>query len=478
MRAVTLPFSLFPIIVSFPTSSLPKHSVSRMHPSSLENMRKCYERYVLQVALAAEQPLTVLDIGGADVNGSYRQIFTGSQFRYLTADISAAAGVDIVLEDPYHVPLPDACVDIVLSGQMLEHCELFWLSFQEMVRLMSKEGYLFLIAPSAGPIHRYPVDCYRFFPDAFAALAKYSGCHLQDVWRDERGPWQDLVGVFRHAPLPPVAAKSPPALVRARPAAPQRWDARPEEEIVAGAVDYSAVLAQAHALVQPDRYLEIGVRHGRSLALARCPAIGVDPEPDVSVALGARTQIVATTSDRFFEEQAAALLPEPPDLVFIDGMHHFECALRDFMNVERLAAPTTLVVIDDIFPNHPRQAARDRATRVWSGDIWKLHLCLREVRPDLFLLPLDTTPTGLLLVAGLDPQNRTLWEAYNPTVKRYRDQTPEAPPEPVIRRVGAVAPSSALVAELLRLIGELRCRKSSVGELSRALAAWHGRFTE
>ena len=158
--------------------------------------------------------------------------------------------MDIVLTDPYHVPLPDASVDVVLSGQMLEHCEFFWLAFQEMVRLMKPEGFIFLIAPSAGPIHRYPVDCYRFYPDAYHALAKLAGCHLQAVWRDERGPWQDLVGVFRRSPPPPLPARPGASAGAAAPPSPAGgFASRPEEELVGGSLDYIEVLAQAHALL-------------------------------------------------------------------------------------------------------------------------------------------------------------------------------------------------------------------------------------
>ena len=87
----------------------------------------------------------------------------------------AGPGVDIVLDDPYRLPFGDGEVDVVVSGQMLEHCEFFWLSFGEMLRILKPDGYLFLIVPSAGPIHNYPVDCYRFYPDAMKALAKYTG---------------------------------------------------------------------------------------------------------------------------------------------------------------------------------------------------------------------------------------------------------------------------------------------------------------
>ena len=53
-----------------------------------------------------------------------------------------------------------------------------------------------MIAPSRGRIHRYPVDCYRFDPDSYAALAKYTNSVLIDCWLDATSPWGDLVGVF------------------------------------------------------------------------------------------------------------------------------------------------------------------------------------------------------------------------------------------------------------------------------------------
>ena len=84
-------------------------------------------------------------------------------------------------------------------------------------------------------------------------------------------------------------------------------------------------------------------------------------------------------------------------------MHLVEFALRDFMQVERRASRASVIVLDDIFPNHPLQAQRVRASGVWTGDVWKILPCLRRYRPDLALLALDANPTGLLLVANLDP---------------------------------------------------------------------------
>jgi predicted O-methyltransferase YrrM len=353
-------------------------------------------------------------------------------------------------------------VDIVLSGQMMEHCEFFWLAFAEMIRVLKPDGILFVIVPSAGPIHRYPVDCYRFYPDALVSLAKYARCHLVESWHDERGPWKDLLGVFAKQSMAKAPRRKPAA-----PAALGRIKGSAEEEATRGAVPFRETLAHLHQTLQPSLYLEIGVRRGYSLALARGPAVGVEPFPELCVALPPSATVVETTSDDFFEYDAAALLGGEPDLVFIDGLHLCEYALRDFMNVERLAAPHGLIVIDDVFPNHPAQAARKRRTSAWTGDVWKLHAILRTYRRDLFLLPLDTSPTGLLLVAGLDRANRVLWDNYNPILRTY-DRVEEPPPG-VLARVDAVSPKAPEVATLLESLKQVRAGAMKPRELTRRL---------
>jgi len=422
-----------------------------MHSSSLENLSLCYSRYLADAPQKPQRRL-VVDVGGANVNGGYRDVFPDARFRYIAVDLAEGEGVDIVLDDPYKLPFEDGSVDVVISGQMLEHCEFFWQAHAEMMRVLAPDGVLFLIAPSAGPIHRYPVDCYRFYPDAYRALAKHAGCHLLDVWLDERGPWRDLVGVFAKQELPRSTGVARSTHVLAPVDIPP---GTPEEEATRGSVPYLTTLAGLHETLRPALYLEIGVRHGRSLALAGGAAIGVDPAPDLQVHLPATTRLFEMASDDFFRDVAAEAVTAP-DLAFIDGMHLFEYALRDFMHIERMAKPCTLVVIDDIHPSHPAQAERERRTRVWTGDIWKLHDCLAQVRPDLVLIPLDTAPTGLLLVAGLDPDNRVLWNQYNPIVRRY--SAPIEPSAAVRQRTGSLAPDDPRVARALAALA--RCHES------------------
>ncbi|MGM1054167.1 MAG: class I SAM-dependent methyltransferase [Pseudomonadota bacterium] len=174
----------------------------------------------------------------------------------------------------------------------------------------------------------------------------------------------------------------------------------PEEEELRGEGDKHELLRQLHQMLKPSLYLEIGVQTGKSLLLAECEAIGIDPMPRPNIKLQKNHMLLRMTSDEFFAHHADHYLQKPPDIVFIDGMHLFEYALRDFMNVERYAGPDTIVVVDDIFPGHPAQAERERRTRAWTGDVWKLAAVLETERPDLEIVKVDVFPTGLMIVKG------------------------------------------------------------------------------
>ncbi|MFO1418697.1 MAG: methyltransferase domain-containing protein [Methylotetracoccus sp.] len=426
-----------------------------MHPSSKENMQKALSRYV-GAAFFADRPRRVVEVGSSSVNGSYRPLFADYGVDYLGLDLQAGSGVDQVLDEAYAYPVATGSADLVISGQMLEHCEYPWLAFQEMARILSPDGYLILIAPSAGPIHRYPVDCYRFYPDAYRALARLAGCVVVALWHDERGPWRDLVGVFSKNPakenspmLMPPALEAPPPF---KPAHPMSSDS----ERVAGAAPYLDVLTTVHATLAPRSYLEIGIRRGDSLGLARRPAIAIDPCPHPEFQPGADVRLFRMSSDDFFELEADRALTDPVDLAFIDGMHLFEYALRDFIKIERRCSPTSVIVIDDVFPNSIEQAQRERCTRCWTGDVWKLLQCLRNYRPDLVLVPIDTDPTGLLLVLGLSPRNRQLVDQYNPIVAKFNKEAGASPPAAIIDRVGAIHPEDPAIAGMLDDLRRLR----------------------
>ena len=183
---------------------------------------------------------------------------------------------------------------------------------------------------------------------------------------------------------------------------------------------YFDMLDRVHQHLLPRTYVEIGVNNGRSFALALpgTDCVGIDPEPQMTYPTPPGARVYATTSDEFFEKNDLAELFHgvPLDLAFIDGMHHFEFALRDFINIERASHQDTSVLIHDCLPVSEVSASRERSEYPWSGDVWRLILALRRWRPDLSVFVVDWAPTGVGVVRGLDPKSNVLADRYDEIV--------------------------------------------------------------
>ena len=196
-----------------------------------------------------------------------------------------------------------------------------------------------------------------------------------------------------------------------------------QAQIRFGGEHYLQVLARILDAVKPRTYVEIGVALGDSLRLVKAPtlALGVDPEPQLASPLAGNHKVFAETSDAFFagRDPRAELGGLPIDLAFIDGMHHFEFALRDFANLERYSTPGSIILIHDCYPLDRETADRERHRDFWSGDIWRLIVLLKKYRPDLAVHTIATAPTGLGLVRNLDPGSRLLLERHDQLYEEF-----------------------------------------------------------
>jgi hypothetical protein len=167
------------------------------------------------------------------------------------------------------------------------------------------------------------------------------------------------------------------------------------------------------------------------------------------------------TSDAYFDrpDPLAPFGGRPVGMAFIDGMHLAEFALRDFINVERLTGWTSVVVFDDILPRDADEAARERHTRDWTGDVYKLPGILARHRPDLIVLRVRTKPTGLLLVLAPDRASRALNERYEEIEHEIMVPDPELLPREVAERRGVVDPDAVLGSSIWPLLREARARE-------------------
>lgn len=152
-----------------------------MHKSSYLRMEYLVNYYEKIISEGREQ-VNVLDIGSYAVNGSYRKIFNKEFYNYCGLDMSAGPNVDIVPDNIYEWnEIDNNTYDLVISGQALEHIEFPWLTIKEIERVLKPSGICIIIAPSSTLEHRYPVDCYRYYPDGMVALANWAGLNTIHV---------------------------------------------------------------------------------------------------------------------------------------------------------------------------------------------------------------------------------------------------------------------------------------------------------
>jgi hypothetical protein len=202
------------------------------------------------------------------------------------------------------------------------------------------------------------------------------------------------------------------------------------------------LLQGLHEKTRPRTYLEIGIRVGRSLVLSRARSIGVDPSFRIDRPIHCDVQLIKATSDDFFagQDPLAHFEGVPVDLAFIDGMHLSDFALRDFINIEPFMADTGLVVVDDVLPRNGLEAARDRKTEPWTGDVYKVVEILRRRRPDLVVLMINTAPTGTAVVLGVDQASTILKDAYAAEEPYLLRADPQMPPREYMNRSAAIEP--------------------------------------
>jgi len=164
-----------------------------MHYTALQHAKLFFQVYG-----AGRENAVIAEIGSQDVNGSLRQVAPPT-CKYIGLDFAAGRGVDLIMQDPYTMPLGTGTVDLVVSSSCFEHAEFFWLTFLETLRILKDDGLVYINIPSNGFYHRFPTDSWRFYPDAGLALNRWAlrngynstlmesfigAQHDQDVWND------------------------------------------------------------------------------------------------------------------------------------------------------------------------------------------------------------------------------------------------------------------------------------------------------
>lgn len=126
---------------------------------------------------------SILEVGSLDVNGSVRPLFESAD-RYIGIDFRAGLGVDLVM-NAHRLAFWNSSFDVVISTEMLEHDDEFWISMAEMGRVLKSKGVLIITARGNGFMpHDYPADFWRFMPGSFTKLLSLAGCEPLEIAED------------------------------------------------------------------------------------------------------------------------------------------------------------------------------------------------------------------------------------------------------------------------------------------------------
>jgi hypothetical protein len=187
--------------------SVSKGQANLVHDTAYEHGRLFFALY------GSETFRTVVELGSQDVNGTLRD-HCPSGAHYIGLDVMPAKGVDLVVDPDAPLPLVSAFADVVVTSSAFEHDVCFWDTFLELIRILRAGGLLYLNAPSNGVFHRYPLDCWRFYPDAGIALVRWAarrGIQIELleslIGLPQAERWADFVAVFRKAGGAPSTRK-------------------------------------------------------------------------------------------------------------------------------------------------------------------------------------------------------------------------------------------------------------------------------
>jgi hypothetical protein len=129
---------------------------------------------------------------------------------------------------------------------------------------------------------------------------------------------------------------------------------------------------------QGNKYLEIGVYDGANFNSVNCKyKIGVDPDLSSKATMHLK-------SDEFFN-----ISQEKFDLIFIDGLHHYDQVMKDINNSLSRLNDNGIIVCHDMNPEKEEHQIIPYSGGIWNGDCWKAFVQLRRLRPDLEMFVID-----------------------------------------------------------------------------------------
>jgi len=143
-------------------------------------------------------------------------------------------------------------------------------------------------------------------------------------------------------------------------------------------------------------YLEIGTFKNDLFNHVKCNVkVGVDPVSGGNI---------RKTSDAFFSENNQKF-----DLIFIDGLHHYEQVKRDIFNSLKFLNSKGIILLHDCLPRNYYYQAVPRSQINWNGDTWKAFLEIRnQTMYDTYCCNADEGIGVILKRDNLNPLNMNI----------------------------------------------------------------------
>jgi len=141
-------------------------------------------------------------------------------------------------------------------------------------------------------------------------------------------------------------------------------------------------------------YLEIGLGTGDNYQMVMLSdKVGIDP-----VLPRYQYGMKEMTSDQFFAQNSRKF-----NMIFIDGLHHHKQALKDINNALKYLTKYGVIVVHDCLPPSKESQEVPRRTKVWTGDVWRAWVDLRN-RSDIHQVCINEDyGCGIILKSEQDP---------------------------------------------------------------------------
>ena len=135
-------------------------------------MQRIVKAYVVDQRKRLDINGKVLEIGSYDVNGNLNAELAGCD--HVRLDMRDGPNVDVVANS-HDMPFPDDTFDAVISVDTFEHDNAFWITMEEIHRVIKPGGVILICVPTIGfVLHGHPDDYWRFTESAMKELL--SGC--------------------------------------------------------------------------------------------------------------------------------------------------------------------------------------------------------------------------------------------------------------------------------------------------------------